>query len=77
MYLESRQGKYQDNRQINTRKYDGPVLTVPPFIKTKSQSAVWYRGSSEWNDLDPELRSINTYNKFKLMQKNLMKDLLL
>ena len=77
MYLKLRSPMYKDNRIINTRKYDAPMLKIPPYTKTKSQNAAWYRGVSEWNKLDPDTRAIETYQEFTLMQKNLMKCLLL
>ena len=77
MYKKSKELQYIDNRQINTRKYDATVLIVPPYTKTKSQNATWYRGASSWNEIDPELRSINTFNKFKNYHKKALKNLLL
>ena len=77
MYLKSRPPIYKDNRKINTRKYDAPVLKIPLYTKTKSQNAAWYGDASEWNELDPDTRAIETYQKFKLMQKNSMEHLLL
>ena len=73
MYLKSRSPLHTDNR--NTRKYD--YILVPPYIKAKSQRAAWYRGASAWNELEPEMRAIETYHKFKAKQKYLMKRLLL
>ena len=77
MYVKSRDTEYQDKRLLNTRKYDGPVLPIPTFIKTKPQNAAWYRGASAWNLFDPEMRTVDTYTKFKFKQKCLMKNLLL
>ena len=74
---KSRSRIYKDCRIINTRKYDAPMLKILPYTKTKSQNAAWHRGASEWNELDPETRAIETYQKFKSMQKNVMKHLLL
>ena len=68
MYKKLRETKYQDNRQINTRKYDAPVLLVRPYAETKSQSAVWY--------IEPEMRAINTFDLFKSRQKKALFTLL-
>ena len=77
MYKKSRDLNYIDGRIINTRKYDAPVVMVPPFTKVKSQLAARYRGASAWNDIEPELRSINTFKKFKEKQKRALKILIL
>ena len=58
--------KEKDNRIINMRKYDAPVLKIPPYTKTKSQNAARYRVASEWNELNHDTRAIETHQKFQI-----------
>ena len=76
MYIRSRNPDYSDNRQLPLRRFTAPSLVVPNFQKSRSKQSVIYRGSTNWNLLPSQLRSLPSYNSFKNTQKNLMLNLL-
>ena len=64
-YSRSRIHKYVDNRNLLTRAWDGPVLTVltangAPYTRSLESTL-----GLVWNDLDSEDRNIETLDLFK------------
>ena len=61
--------KYRDNRNLNTRAWDGPIL------KSHTPNGLAYTRSLEhtianlWNSLDPPERNTETLDSFMLIQK--------
>ena len=69
MYLQQINLKYVVDRQINTRAHDATVFeTCIPHIE-KYKSGAIYRGIQLWNNLNVNIRNIDSYLKFKEAQK--------
>ena len=69
MYKNKNNIDYINNRNIRTRLHDAPVfLTTKPTCE-KYKWNVFYNGAIQWNNLDIKTRNIETYDKFKSVQK--------
>ena len=63
-------------RDFPLRRFDGPMLLVPDYVKISSPLHINYKGAMSWNNLPVEMRLIQTSNQFKNMQKKLIQNLL-
>ena len=64
-FIRSRNNKYKDNRNLNTRAWDGPLLKHVIANGGAYTRSLEHTLSLVWNHLDPEDRNIETLDKFK------------
>ena len=63
MYMFKNKDQFQCSHSINTRNRH---LAVPPYHRlTLTQHSVSFKGPQIWNNLPPEIRSLNSITKFK------------
>ena len=68
-YIWSTDMRYVETQTHSTRSYDAAVLkSVVPKNKVAERS-VFYNCAKEWNSLNPNIRNIDTYERFKVEQK--------
>ena len=58
-----------NNREIRTRAHDAPTFNIAIPRCEAFKRSVGYHGSEEWNSLPPDIRNIESYQKFKERQK--------
>ena len=78
MYIRKKKTQLLNNREIRTRAHNAPLyeVTVPRCEAFKR--SVGYFGAVKWNDLPSATRNIDTFLKFKDLQKvNMLNPLLL
>ena len=64
------------NRNIQTRRHDAIVYeTSIPLLEKYKKGAI-YRGIQEWNNLTVDTRNIDSFQKFRTVQKKWMYDML-
>ena len=61
-------------REIRTRRHDAVIYeTCRPNLEKYKKGTI-YRGILEWNNLDVNVRNIESFNEFKTLQKKIMLD---
>ena len=69
MYKYKNNDMYLNKRNVRTRMHDAPVfLTIKPNVE-KYKNNVFYYGALKWNNLHVDIRNIESYDKFKCVQK--------
>ena len=63
--------------EIRTRRHDAVIFETCRPILEKYKKGTIYRGILEWNNLDVDVRNIESLNEFKKVQKKWMLDQLL
>ena len=58
-----------NKREIRTRAHDAPLFLVGVPRCEAYKRSVCYHGATAWNDLAPATRNIDTYEKFKNVQR--------
>ena len=78
MYKHKNNIKLVVQREIRTRRYDAVIYETcrPNLEKYKKKGAI-YRGVLEWNNMDINIRNIETFCEFKTAQKQWMLDSIL
>ena len=78
MYGRRRDVRLLNNREIRMRAHDAPLFEVTVPRCEAYKRSVGYFGAVKWNELAPATRNVNTFLKFKNMQKtNMLVPLLL
>ena len=72
MYKRKERKELLNLTQIRTRAHDAPLFKVKIPRYESFKRSVGYSGSVLWNNLAPDSRNIDTYLKFKNLQKNNM-----
>ena len=74
MYKRTQFDGYRDLTEGRTRLHDGPVLNIPfPNNETFKKSII-FRGSTLWNSLTPIERNTPSFECFKSLLKQKLKD---
>ena len=68
-YRRASLDKYRDNRNLNTRAWDGPVLKLHTPNGVAYTRSLEYTIASLWNSLEPIERNSDTLDSFMLKQK--------
>ena len=76
MYKRAQNDHYLDDPQRITRLHDGPVLYIPFPNNETCRKSVVFRGSTLWNGLTPNERNTPTFDRFKSMLKEKLRQLL-
>ena len=72
MYIRKKNVRLLNNREIRTRAHDSPLYEVAiPRCEAYKRSVGYFR-AVKWNELAPATRNVNTFLKFKNMQKMTM-----
>ena len=61
-----------NTREMRTRAHDAPLFNVPVPRCEAFKRSISYFGSTEWNNLGPDIRNIDRYLTFKYKQKEAM-----
>ena len=61
--------KYINRRNVRTRLHDAPVFVTKKPNNEKYKQNVFYYGAVQWNNMPVNVRNIETYEKFKSVQK--------
>ena len=69
MYKYRNDTKYVNKRNVRTRLHDPPVFITKKTNNEKYKQNVFYYGAVKWNDMPINVRNIETYDKFKSVQK--------
>ena len=64
-YIRSRKNKHKDNRNLNTRAWQGPILKCHTAHSAAYTRSLEHTLAFVWNDLEPEDRSLETLDRFK------------
>ena len=72
MYCRKSNRALLNTREIRTRAHDAPLFNVPVPRCEAFKRSVSYFGSTEWNNLTPDVRNIDRYLTFKYKQKEAM-----
>ena len=68
--FKNRENKdFLNNRETRTRLHNAPVFVTQKPNNEKYKANVFYKGAILWNNLRPTIRNIETYEKFKITQK--------
>ena len=61
-------------REIRTRRHDAVIFETcrPNLEKYLKKKGAVYRGILDWNNLEADIRNIESYNEFNAVQKKLM-----
>ena len=73
MYKRQSNDEYVDKRMLPTRAYQATKFIVPDFNLTLFKNSILYKGSTMWNDLPKEVKSIDSYLVFKEKLKFFLK----
>ena len=69
MYKQKENQDIVVNRNIRTRRHDAVVFEMcKPNLELVKKSTM-YRGIQDWNDLPANVRNIDNFNEFKILQK--------
>ena len=72
MYKRKDRAELLNLAQIRTRAHDAPLFKVKIPRYESFKRSVGYSGSTLWNSLPPNTRNLDTYLKFKNLQKTNM-----
>ena len=73
MYKRQSMDEYLDKRNLATRAYNSTKFVVPKYQITHFKTSLLYKGSNLWNQLQTEIKNIETYSAFKEKTKFLSK----
>ena len=76
MFQRSKIEDYKDLKDLQTKSHLGPRLKVPIFKLSLTQNTFSYQGPIHWNELHSDIRSLEKYDSFTLIQKLRLKKLL-
>ena len=74
MYKRAQDQTYLNPDKGKTRLHDAPVLNVPFRNNETYKKSIIFRGSTVWNSLPPDERNIPTFDSFKSMLKNKLRE---
>ena len=69
MYKRSKNKKYLATPKANTRLHQAPVFVVPKSDTKTLDRSILVKGGQEWNNLDAEIRNLETYSSFRWAQR--------
>ena len=75
-YKRSRDRRYIEIQTRNTRYHDATVLKAFIPRNKVAERSVLYNCAKEWNSLSPNIRNIDTYERFKAEQKRWLKSII-
>ena len=73
MYKRQSMDEYIDKRNLPTRAYNATKFLIPNYQITHFKTSLLYKGSNLWNQLQTDIKNINTYSAFKEKTKFLSK----
>ena len=69
MYKQQHNVEIVNNRNVRTRAHDALVFKTVKPNNEKFKRNIYYKGALSWNNLPVHERNVDTFEKFKLMQK--------
>ena len=76
-FIHKRRDKeiYIDNTEFNTRRRDAVIMKISRVECRMYERSVYHRGAKEWTSLPVYDRSLESYNRFKSLQKHWLKSM--
>ena len=64
MYKRQSEDDYLDKRNLGTRAYTATKFKIPNYQITHFKTSLLYKGSKLWNELQTEVKMIDSFSAF-------------